>query len=238
VTLELSPVSEAPAPPPEEAQAAQPDSQAAQPDSQPAPPSAPVAQAAPPPQPTPDPIPSPPPPAVAPEAVSPPPPPQPTATPEIVSAPPPPDPAPPTPAPTVVDLPPQPPSPPPAAPSAAATAEKTAAPRVSPGREETTISPAALRSWQRELIAQIERHKRFPAGAKGRSGVVRVAFGIDRAGRLSSVRILSSSGSAELDRAALDLIRQSQPFPAPPAALGESDLNFVAPVRYLRGAAR
>lgn len=86
------------------------------------------------------------------------------------------------------------------------------------------------------MIARIERHKRFPAGAKGRSGVVRVAFSVDRSGRLTGVQILDLSGSAELDEAALDLIRRSEPFPAPPSALPEKELNFVAPVRYLASA--
>jgi TonB family protein len=120
---------------------------------------------------------------------------------------------------------------------AAATADVATAPVLSPGREET-ISPAALQSWQRELIAQIERHKSFPASARGRSGVATVAFSIDRSGRLTSVRIFASSGSAAFDEAALDLIRRSQPFSTPPAALRESDLSFIAPVRYLPSAAR
>ena len=62
---------------------------------------------------------------------------------------------------------------------------------------------------------------------------MRVAFSIDRGGHLTGVRILDSSGLPELDAAALNLIRSSQPFPAPPLALPEKNLSFVAPVRYL-----
>lgn len=281
VTLDLSPVSAAPAPPPDEPQTE------AQPDAQPAPDRPIVQEAAPAPQPLPDPTPPPtpaqvelpaptptptpevatalppppspePPPDRSPPTPEPPPPqaatepepppPSPVPTPDLATVPPPPperiaadQPPPPTPAPTpgketppVVDLPPQPPSPPPSAPAVAAatTADVATAPSAALGREEE-ISPAAVQSWQREMIAQIERHKRFPPDAKGRSGVVRVAFSVDRAGRLTGVRILGSSGSAELDEAALDLIRRSQPFPTPPSALPETELNFVAPVRYL-----
>jgi protein TonB len=100
------------------------------------------------------------------------------------------------------------------------------------------VSSAALQSWRRELIAQIERHKWFPASAKGQSGVARVAFSLDRNGHLTGVRIFASSGSAALDEAAMDLIRRAQPFPTPPAALSASDLSFVAPVRYLPSAPR
>jgi periplasmic protein TonB len=284
VTLELSPISAAPAPPQNDAQEdAPPDAQAAPetPVEQAAPPPAPspdptppvtqaaptpepspeptptVAQTAPTPEPSPDPTPpppqttndpNPPPPATTatPDAASAPPPPASSPTPEkeaptavATPAPLPPKPTPEKETPTVVQAAPQSPSPPPSAPSveAAATANVAAAPTLSPGREETNSS-AVLQSWQRELIAQIERHKWFPATARGRSGVARVAFSIDRSGRLTGVRIFASSGSAALDEAALDLIRRSQPFPIPPAALQESDLSFVAPVRYLPSASR
>jgi len=75
----------------------------------------------------------------------------------------------------------------------------------SPGREET-ISSAALQSWRRDLIAQIERHGRFPSSARSQSGVASFAFSIDRSGRLLDVRISALSGSAALDQASLDLI--------------------------------
>ena len=231
ITLDLSPVMAAPAPQSEDT----PTDTAA--DTPPAP----VAEAAPPPPPPPSPTPTetptpqpahspepPPAPVATPDA--PPPPPSPTVTPE-------PTPVKETPPPVVA--PPQPASPPPSASSvsAASTAATMSAPSRAPGREEA-VSPAALRTWQRELIAQIERHKRFPEGAGGRSGVVKVAFGIDREGRLTEARVIASSGSPALDEAALDLIRHAQPFPAPPAGMGERELSFVAPIRYLARATR
>jgi periplasmic protein TonB len=162
--------------------------------------------------------------------------PNPNPAPPDVSAPAPasePTPTPAQPTPATVALPPEPPSASTTAPSAAASAEPPVAPSVSPGREEETVSPAAVRTWQRELIAQIERHKHFPANGKGRSGVVTIAFRIDRDGALTQVRVVASSGSTALDQAAVDLIRQSQPFPRPPATLAENDLSFAAPIRYL-----
>jgi protein TonB len=235
VTLELSPVLAAPAPPPEEpAPEAQPN------EAQNAPPPPPQSSAPPtnvePPRPE-DPLPiksdpqpvksDPPPPAsdVPPDAMASPP--QPEA--EDVTAPPPPPP---------VEAPAAPPSPPPSAPSAAmpSVADVPAAPEIAPGSEEAT-PPAAVQRWRQALIAQIERHKRFPGNAKGQSGVVKVAFSIDLDGRLTEVQIVASSGSAALDEAAVDLIRQSQPFPTPPSALPKNDLSFVAPIRYLRSGA-
>lgn len=95
-----------------------------------------------------------------------------------------------------------------------------------------------LRRWRQALIGQIERHKRYPAGAQGHGGVVKVAFAIDEGGGLISVRIVASSGSPVLDEAAIDLIRRATPFPPPPANLGAGELSFIAPIRYLGAAGR
>ena len=258
VTLELSPILAAPAPPPDEVNAdapAAPETAPATPvaEAPPPPPPAITDPPAKPPEPSPEPTPpappeptssqeaaidpNPPPPASAatPEAVAPPPPATEMEAPRVVETPPPEKETPIA----VQTQPPTPPPPPPSAPSAeaAATADIAAAPSLAPGREDS-VSSAVVQSWQRELIAQIERHKRFPVGAAGQSGVARVAFSIDRSGRVTDVRIAASSGSATLDEAALDLIRRSQPFPEPPAALPEQNLSFVAPVRYLPPARR
>jgi periplasmic protein TonB len=231
VTLELSPVVAAPAPPPEEPA---PEAQLNEALNAPAPP----IDAAPPTNVQPPPTPEDPRPAKSdPQpAKSDPPPPEPEVPPDPAASPPqvegvtakPPPPETPTPPPS------PPPSPPLSAPSAAmpTVADVAAAPETAPGSEEA-MPPAAIQRWRQALIAQIERHKRFPANAKGRSGVVRVAFSIDRDGRLTEVRVLASSGAAALDEAAIDLIRQSQPFPTPPSTLPENDLSFVAPIRYL-----
>ena len=156
--------------------------------------------------------------------------------------PPQPEPAPPAEAQATVEPPALPPgaapAPPPSAPSAvsAHVADVAAAPARAPGSEET-VSPPVLRRWRQELIGQIERRKRYPAGAQGHGGVAKVAFAIDEGGGLISIRIAASSGSPVLDEAAIDLIRAA-PFPPLPRGLGESELNFVAPIRYLGAAGR
>ncbi|WP_370651888.1 energy transducer TonB [Brevundimonas sp.] len=60
----------------------------------------------------------------------------------------------------------------------------------------------------------LETHKRHPGGV---TGLVTVAFTLDRRGRVSNERILSGSGRAPLDAATLSQIRASEPFPRPPA---------------------
>ena len=248
VTLELSPIVTAPAPPPDEAR---PDAQASPMQAAPPGAAAPPVQLAPPdppkpdpPEETPPPQPEPPPPIADQAVASPDPPPvAPTPAPDV------PPPAPQTNLSPSEDTPPalEPPTtapgaepaPPPGAASTASNhvADVEAAPAKTPGSEEAVSAPARRR-WQQELIAQIERHKHFPPGAQGRAGVVRVAFSIDEAGRLTSLRVADFSGSAILDDAAINLIRRAQPFSPPPQGLKASELSFVAPIRYLASGAR
>jgi protein TonB len=87
-------------------------------------------------------------------------------------------------------------------------------------------------SWQRALVAQIERHKRYPPQARGEQGVAKLEFRLDRGGRIVTSRIAQTSGSAALDAETLALIRRAQPFPPPPADVSEEQLSFVVPIRY------
>lgn len=91
---------------------------------------------------------------------------------------------------------------------------------------------AAIASWQRLLVAQLERHKRYPPQAHGQVGEARLAFRIDRSGRVLTSRIVHSSGSEALDEEALALIRRAVPLPVPPAGTPDDQLSFVVPIRY------
>jgi len=113
--------------------------------------------------------------------------------------------------------------------SAPAPAERPAAPAVAPAPRPTS---AAVARWERLLAAQLERHKRYPPQARGKVGEARLAFSIDRTGRVLASRILHSSGSDALDREALALVRRAAPFPPPPAGLSDDRLSFVVPIRY------
>ena len=74
--------------------------------------------------------------------------------------------------------------------------------------------------------------KRYPADGKNNRGVAQIAFSIDRKGRVMSSRVVTSSGSAALDREAIEMIRRSQPFPPPPAALPGAEVGLTVPVRF------
>ncbi|MGR3321105.1 MAG: TonB family protein [Pseudooceanicola sp.] len=62
-----------------------------------------------------------------------------------------------------------------------------------------------------------------------RRGTTRVAFSISASGGLAGVSVAGSSGSSNLDEAALTLVRRAAPFPAPPAGAQRS---FVIPIQF------
>jgi protein TonB len=117
------------------------------------------------------------------------------------------------------------------APSAAdRKAERAAAPL--PGT--AAHNPNALPNWQSRLVAQIIRHKRYPAAAlsHGDQGTVQVAFRVDRGGSIHDARVVHSSGSSVLDRDALAWLERSQPLPPPPPSVAGASFAFRVPLRY------
>lgn len=105
-------------------------------------------------------------------------------------------------------------------------AEAAAAPRASAG--SSGVSPA---KWQAQLMAHLERLKRYPPGARRRreEGVVQVRFVVDDGGNVRSAQIVRSSGYAELDEAVVALVRRASPVPAPPPG---APREIVAPVQF------
>jgi periplasmic protein TonB len=95
-------------------------------------------------------------------------------------------------------------------------------------------APHVLPSWQAQVMAHLERRKRYPRAAQFRreEGTARVRFVIDRAGVVLSFRLEGSSGSAELDQETLSLIERASPLPPPPAEIARDHMEMVAPVKF------
>jgi len=92
---------------------------------------------------------------------------------------------------------------------------------------------AATRRWESALVAHILRFKRYPVRAHGQQGSARVAFTIDRNGRVRESSILESSGSPVLDEESLATLARAEPMPKPPSDAKTSELFFV--VRFNLG---
>jgi protein TonB len=80
-----------------------------------------------------------------------------------------------------------------------------------------------LRLYAEAVRTSILTHK--PAGIRSR-GIVGLAFSIARDGQLATAEVSASSGSEELDRAALSALRHAGPFPPFPAATSQQYLMF------------
>jgi protein TonB len=102
---------------------------------------------------------------------------------------------------------------------------------------EGQVSPRssnAVPTWKSQIVALLERNKRYPheAHARGQHGIVQVLFTLDRAGLLRESRVVRSSGAAALDEEALALLRRAQPFPPPPAEMPGATVDLTVPVRF------
>jgi TonB family protein len=97
----------------------------------------------------------------------------------------------------------------------------------------TGASAQRLRAtWQKELVAHLDRHKRYPAERSQKSAEILVSFALDRMGHVLSTRIVKGSGDAAFDEAALAMIRRSDPVPQPPPVIADEGLNFTLPVIF------
>ena len=81
------------------------------------------------------------------------------------------------------------------------------------------------------LLAVDQREAKVRASATKAKGTVVVRLSIDAGGGLVSAAVMKSSGRAELDDAALLLIRLAT-FPPPPASLTSEQRSYIAPIRF------
>ena len=119
----------------------------------------------------------------------------------------------------------------PSAPSSAETrSERAAAPM--PGAN--SHNPNAVPNWKSQLMAQLERNKRYPSEAqsRGEQGVAQLAFSVDRGGGVHNARIVRSSGSSALDQATLAMVGRAAPLPPPPPEITGNQIPISVPIRY------
>lgn len=118
--------------------------------------------------------------------------------------------------------------------SAPSKVERTSPRAVAPAPGAASRDRNAMPHWKTELVARLERYKRYPgeAQARGDQGVAQLAFSVDRSGGVHNAHIVRSSGSSLLDRATLDLIARAQPLPAPPPEVRGAQIAIVVPINY------
>ena len=98
------------------------------------------------------------------------------------------------------------------------------------GRGET--ARRARVTWQKELVAHLDKHKRYPAARSQKSAEILVSFALDRLGRVVSATIVKGSGDTVFDEAALAMLKRSDPVPPPPPMVADEGLSFTVPVIF------
>jgi protein TonB len=133
-----------------------------------------------------------------------------------------------------------------AVPTAASTESEAAEATATPSSEniqqgKRSIAPAQgtgestrrLRvTWQKELMAHLDKHKRYPADRVRKSAEILISFALDRTGHVLSTSIVKGSGDAAFDQAALAMVRKSDPVPPPPPLVADEGLSFTLPVIF------
>jgi TonB family protein len=87
-------------------------------------------------------------------------------------------------------------------------------------------------TWQKELVAHLDKHKRYPKERQQKSAEIYVRFTLDRMGHVLSTSIEKGSGDAAFDEAALAMVRRSDPVPMPPPLIADEGLSFTLPVIF------
>jgi protein TonB len=116
--------------------------------------------------------------------------------------------------------------------SAPTRAEQQADRPAAPMSGLSSRSSDAVPNWKTQLVAKLERAKRYPSEARGDQGTAQLAFSVDRQGGVHNARITHSSGSSALDHETLALIQRAQPLPPPPPEMQGAQIPVVVPIRY------
>ena len=107
-------------------------------------------------------------------------------------------------------------------------AQHSAAPVPGTGKTARRIQLA----WEKQLLAHLARHKRYPTEAARPTGQVILTFVLDRAGHVVSATVLKGSSDAAMDQAALAMLQRSDPVPPPPPLVADAGLSFTIPVLF------
>jgi protein TonB len=84
------------------------------------------------------------------------------------------------------------------------------------------------------VSARLAQFKHYPLMAQrhGEEGVALVRFRVDHHGGVHGVALVQSSGHADLDQEAQDLVERAEPLPQPPADRTEDRIDLQLPIRF------
>ena len=84
------------------------------------------------------------------------------------------------------------------------------------------------------LLAHLNAYKRYPFAARlhHEQGTVWLEFTMDRAGNVLSYKVVGSSGFADLDDEAREMIQNAQPLPPVPPTYPGATLDLILPLVF------
>ena len=86
-------------------------------------------------------------------------------------------------------------------------------------------------TWQKELVAHLDKHKRYPSERRRR--LPKSTFAFARPARPRALdRDREKLGRTAFDEAALAMVRRSDPVPQPPPLVADEGLSFTLPVIF------
>lgn len=115
------------------------------------------------------------------------------------------------------------------------TAEQESLRSVAAAIGSSAKTQRAQAAWRRQLVAHLERQKRYPLAGVERPADIIVRFTINRQGSLTAVEIAKGSGDKQFDQAALDMVRRADPLPKPPPGVADHNLSFRVPISFRSG---
>lgn len=124
------------------------------------------------------------------------------------------------------------------------TTTSLAAPPVQSARTQRSAAPLdtdaasvsqSKISWESLVKGKINKMRNYPDDARRRkrTGTAVIAFSVDERGEILSTRLVTSSGTLSLDRAALIAIESARPLPPPPKEMLRNGVQKVTlPVEF------
>lgn len=106
----------------------------------------------------------------------------------------------------------------------------------SPPQMSEELKKSLLR-YQDSVKQRIQEEKRYPRAALRlkKEGSARVFFILLPSGTIKDIRLMATSGVAELDREALDSVRRASPFRPFPQGLHEQEMGFEIDIAFMIG---
>lgn len=124
------------------------------------------------------------------------------------------------------------------------TTTSLAAPPVQSARTQRSAAPLdtdaasvsqSKISWESLVKGKINKMRNYPDDARRRkrTGTAVIAFSVDERGEILSTRLITSSGTLSLDRAALIALESARPLPPPPKEMLRNGVQKVTlPVEF------